>query len=85
VSTDKKIYQLYGVDTAVKLLRPGARWEIFNGEFSIWEDPRPAPTMEEVIDCMEKLKAFEDSIDVIFTEEQILQIKNKQGLSHGII
>ena len=55
-----KIYQLYGIDTAMHLLRPGAKWEISNTMFTRWEDPRPCPTMEEVMETMEKIKAFEE-------------------------
>ena len=66
-----KIYQLYGIDTAMHLLRPGAKWEISNTMFTRWEDPRPCPTIEEVFETMEKIKAFEDSINTIYTEEQL--------------
>jgi len=66
-----KIYQLYGIDTAMHLLRPGAKWEISNTMFTRWEDPRPCPTIEEVFATMEKIKAFEDSIDTVWLPEQI--------------
>jgi hypothetical protein len=66
-----KIYQLYGINTAVNMLRPGASWEITNDHFSRWNDPRSCPTMEEVKETMEKIKAFEDSINTIWKEEQI--------------
>ena len=75
---DNKIYMMYGIDTAMHLLRPGARWEITNNFFSVWEDPRPCPTIEEVHATMEKIKAFEDSINTIWTEEQIAQITGQQ-------
>ena len=39
-----KIYTLFGIDTAMHLLRPGAKWEISNTVFTRWEDPRPCPT-----------------------------------------
>ena len=65
-----KIYQLYGIDTAMHLLRPGAKWEISNTMFTRWEDPRPCPTIEEVFETMEKIKAFEDSINTIWLPEQ---------------
>jgi hypothetical protein len=67
---ESKIYQMYGIDTAMHLLRPGARWEITNNFFSVWEDPRPCPTIEEVHETMEKIKAFEDSINTVWTQEQ---------------
>ncbi len=69
--TNTKIYQLYGIDTAMHLLRPGAKWEISNTMFTRWEDPRPCPTIEEVFATMEKIKAFEDSIDTVWLPEQI--------------
>jgi hypothetical protein len=73
-----KIYKLFGIDTAMHLLRPGAKWEISNTMFTRWEDPRPCPTWEEVVETMEKIKAFEDSINTIWLPEQIEQITNQQ-------
>lgn len=72
--TQTKIYRLYGINTAMHLLRPGARWEITNNYFSKWEDPRPCPTWEEVMDTMEKIKSFEESINTIWTEEQLAEL-----------
>jgi len=77
---DNKIYQLYGIDTAMHLLRPGAKWEISNTMFTRWEDPRPCPTMEEVLETMEKIKAFEDSINTIWTQEQIEKMRGQQEI-----
>ena len=77
---DTKHYQLYGIDTAMHLLRPGAKWEISNTMFTRWEDPRPCPTMEEVMETMEKIKAFEDSINTVWTEEQREQMLGQQKI-----
>jgi hypothetical protein len=66
-----KIYQLYGIDTAMQLLRPNAKWGISNRTITEWEDDRPCPTWEEIDATMEKIKAFEDSIATIWTTEQI--------------
>ena len=77
---DTKIYQLYGIDTAMHLLRPGAKWEISNTMFTRWEDPRPCPTMEEVQETMEKIIAFEDSINTVWTEEQREQLLGQQKI-----
>ena len=74
----QKIYKLYGIDTAMAMLRPGAKWEISNSHFTRWDDHRPCPTWEEVQDTMEKIKAFEDSINTIFTEDQIEKITGLQ-------
>lgn len=75
----ENIYRYYGVNTAVELLRPGARWEISNREFTVWDDPRPCPTWEEVVDTMEKIKAFESSIKTIWREDQIKNL-HKEGI-----
>jgi len=77
---DTKHYQLYGIDTAMHLLRPGAKWEISNTMFTRWEDPRPCPTMEEVMETMEKIKAFEDSINTIWTQEQVEKMRGQQEI-----
>ncbi len=60
-----------GIDTAMFLLRPGAKWEISNNVFTRWEDERPCPTIEEVYETIEKIKAFEDSINTIYTTKQL--------------
>jgi hypothetical protein len=75
----EKIYQLYGIDTAMHLLRPGAIWEISNMSFSKWDDPRPCPTIEEVIDCMEKIKQLEDSIDTQWRDDQLEKLSEQYG------
>ena len=75
-----KIYKLWGIDTAMHLLRPGAKWEISNTMFTRWDDPRPCPTWEEVQDPMEKIKAFEDSINTVWLPEQIEQIAGQQRM-----
>jgi hypothetical protein len=67
---EHRLYRLYGIEMAVQLLRPGALWEISNGKFTRWEDPRPCPTIEEVFETMEKIKKFEDSINTIWLSEQ---------------
>jgi len=63
----EKRYRFYGADTAIELLRPQAGPWQFNGrEITIWNDPRPKPTAEEIRDAMEKIKAMEDSIENIW-------------------
>ena len=75
---ESKVYMMFGIDTAMHLLRPGARWEITNNFFSLWDDPRPCPTMEEVHETMEKIKAFEDSINTIWTQQQLDELLGRQ-------
>ena len=72
-----KIYQLYGIENAFQMLRPGAKWQISNRNITQWEDPRPCPTWEELDATMEKIKAFEDSINTIWTDEQIKELGGK--------
>jgi hypothetical protein len=76
---DNKIYRFYGIDMAMQLLRPGAKWEWTGGlGFTRWEDPRPKPTVQEVEETMEKIKAFEESINTIWLPEQIEEIAGQQ-------
>lgn len=66
-----KAYQLVGINTAMELLRPGAKWEYTGGQgFTRWEDSRPCPTVEEVFETIEKIQKFEDSINTILLPEQ---------------
>jgi hypothetical protein len=75
MSTSTKIYRFYGVNGAIELLRPGAKWEWTGGVgFTRWDDERPKPTKEEVEETMEKIKEFEDSINTIWTKEQLEEI-----------
>jgi len=68
---DTKIYRFYGIDVAMQMLRPGAKWEISNGVFTRWEDSRPCPSIEEVYWVMDKIKEFEESIPTIYLPEQL--------------
>lgn len=66
-----KTYQLMGIDTAIHLLRPGAKWEWTGGlGFTRWDDPRPAPSVEEVMYTIEKIKELEDAVPTILLPEQ---------------
>jgi hypothetical protein len=60
-----------GIDTAIHLLRPGAKWEWTGGVgFTRWDDPRPAPSVEEVMYTIEKIKELEDAVPTILLPEQ---------------
>jgi hypothetical protein len=74
----KKIYRFYGIDVAMQMLRPGAKWEISNNVFTRWDDPRPCPSMEEVYWVMEKIKEFEESIPTIWLPEQLEKQKQEE-------
>jgi len=71
---DAKIYRLFGINTAMEMLRPGAKWEISNRMITRWDDPRPCPTWEEIDATMEKIKAFEDSITTVWLPEQYAEL-----------
>ena len=77
---ENKIYRFYGINSAIEMLRPGAVWEWTGGVgFTRWEDTRLKPTQEEIEDTMEKIKAFEDSIKTVWTEEQLKQFGEYQN------
>jgi hypothetical protein len=42
--------------------------------FTRWDDPRPKPTTQEVEETMEKIKAFEESINTVWLPEQIEEL-----------
>lgn len=75
---ETKIYRMLGIDTAMYLLRPGASWECDGQRFTRWEDERPCPTIEEVYETIDKIKAFEDSINTIYTAKQLEEMGIKQ-------
>jgi hypothetical protein len=71
---EAKIYRLYGINTAMELLRPGAKWEISNRDITKWDDPRPCPTWKEIDETMEKILKFENSIETVWLPEQLSQL-----------
>jgi hypothetical protein len=75
-----KTYMILGIDMAVNLLRPGSKWEWSGGVgFTRWEDPRSQPSQEEVMETIEKIKAFEDSINTIWLPEQIEEAEKNEA------
>jgi hypothetical protein len=74
---ETKIYRFYGIDVAMQLLRPNAKWEITNNRFTRWEDPRPCPSWEEVQWVMEKIKEFEESIPTMWLDEDLKRMTNE--------
>ena len=75
-----KKYMILGINSAVSLLRPGAKWEWTGGVgFTRWEDPRSQPSQEEVMETIEKIKAFEDSINTIWLPEQIEEAEEHEA------
>jgi hypothetical protein len=72
---ETKLYRMYGIDMAMQLLRPNAKWEISNTTFTRWDDPRPCPSWDEVVYVMEKIREFEDSIPTIWLDEDLKKLK----------
>jgi hypothetical protein len=72
---ETKIYRLFGIDAAMQLLRPNAKWEISNGVFTRWDDPRPCPSIEEVYWVMDQIKEFEEKIPTIWLDEDLAKLK----------
>ena len=73
-SEAEDISQLYGVNVAMKLLRPEAKWEITNKSFTRWDDPRPCPSWEEIEETMAKIKEFEASIPTIWPNDEMKEL-----------
>jgi hypothetical protein len=72
---ETKLYRMYGIDVAMSLLRPNAKWEISNTTFTRWDDPRPCPSWAEVVWVMDKIREFEDSIPTIWLDEDLNKMK----------
>lgn len=64
----KPFYNFVGLDSALHLLRPNAKWQIVNSDI-IWEDERPAPSKEEINAAIKKIIEFEESFDYILREK----------------
>jgi hypothetical protein len=60
--TEIPIGILYGVEVAIKKLRPNANFQLNNMDFTIWSDPTGStpPTWEEINEQIEKDKKNHD-------------------------
>lgn len=56
------MFHQYGIEVAIKKLRPGARFSLLNTEITGWEDPegREPPTMEEILNQVDHDKKLHD-------------------------
>jgi hypothetical protein len=72
-------YRWARLDFVIQLLRPGAKFSASqtvredgssDWSFSEWEDARPVPSREEILDAIGKVRALEDSVKTIYTDEQ---------------
>ncbi len=43
-----------GIELAIKKLRPGAKFSLFNNNITSWEHELPPPTWEEVMEQLNK-------------------------------
>jgi hypothetical protein len=85
ITMEKPIYRLYGIDVAMELLRPEAKWEISNNVFTCWDDPRPCPSMEEVYAVMDLSKKFEDEVNTIWLPGQVEALEKEDSLFESAI
>jgi hypothetical protein len=53
-------YKFLGVNTAIDLLRPGAKYQLENNNITQWWHKDPPPTWDEIEWMMGKIKEFED-------------------------
>jgi hypothetical protein len=65
----RKTYVLADVCNAIALLRPGAQFRLDCNHITFFDDPRPIPTWDEVMEVMQKINDFEDTIPCIELEE----------------
>ena len=70
-------YRIAHPDMAIELLRPGARYraQVKSGEgeeieFAEWDDERPQPSSAEIFSIVNSMRAIEESINIIYTDEQ---------------
>lgn len=63
------------IDIAMQFLRPSAKYQLEGTTFTVWADPRPQPSWEEVLDTMEKIRQFEASINTLYLEDYLSQEK----------
>lgn len=80
-----KIYRFYGIDTALDLLRPGAKYSMYNDTIIEWDDPRPIPTKKEIRSMLRKIKKFEDSFETIWLPEEEQRIREVLKLTNTVI
>lgn len=71
-----KKYRLSGLHVTMNLLRPNAVWQSDGRCITIWDDPRPCPTWQEIIETTEKIKNLEDSINTIWLENDEKEYNN---------
>jgi hypothetical protein len=82
----KHRYEWVAFDSALALLRPGAKWKLDHGKL-IWEDPRPMPTLDEISNVINKIRDFEESIDYILLPDQVEEddpAQRPEGVVAGI-
>lgn len=65
---NNKTYVLTSINNAISLLRPNANYIISNTNFIEWNDPRPSPTWNEIMETLTKIRKFEDTIPSIELE-----------------
>ena len=80
-----RFYRWAGLEFAMSLLRPGAKFEILQVDGSDWEvqswsDPRPQPSKDEILRVVSLIRALEDSVDTVYTKDQEQGFADSVGL-----
>lgn len=79
-----KTYMFTGLDVAIQILRPNATYELSGLEITTWNDPRPKPSIEEILHMLEQIKKFEDQNEMeIVTETGDIEVVNTQEFLQG--
>jgi hypothetical protein len=54
-------YKHASVDNAIKLLRPGAKVDLYNNTFLYWEHEEDPPTEDEINNMIKMIQEWEDN------------------------
>ena len=82
---EEKIYRLSGIDSAIELLRPNAKWVLENGYFKEWNDSRPEPSIEEIKQVQKYAKEFENKVNTIWRKEDKEVICKRLQYLHEVL
>ena len=62
-------YRFAAIDVVMQILRPNATFELYGDRIARWDDPRPQPTREEILEMLEAIKKFEDQKIMYITQD----------------
>jgi hypothetical protein len=62
-------YRFAAIDVVMQILRPNATFELYGDRIVRWDDPRPQPTREEILEMLEAIRKFEDQKIMYITQD----------------